>query len=197
MHHLIIGMTECGKTTLAKLICKQLKKQGKKTAVLDPLYDEGWNADFQTQSPEEFLEWAKSNRSTYLFVDEGSISIGRYNAPMQWLATMARHWGHSCYFICQGLTQLPPMVRNNCRIIYLFTASDGVNKVAAEEFNKRELRSAESLGKGDFIKSSRFGKSENFSIDFSKGIVIKRTASKVSLVSPSKDENAMAIDDNK
>lgn len=168
MHHLIIGMTECGKTTLAKMICGNLKKRGKKTAVLDPLYDEGWNCDFQTSNSDEFLTWAKSNRSAYLFIDEGSVSIGRYNVPMQWLATMSRHWGHSSYFISQGFTQLPPMVRDNCQVLYLFTAADSVNKIAAEEFNKKELRNAESLDKGHFYKVLRYGKISKFSIDFSK-----------------------------
>lgn len=175
MHSLIIGMTESGKTTLAKMLCRTLNNGGNKTAVLDPLFDDGWQCDFQTQNSDEFLRWAKSNRSAYLFVDEGSISIGRYNLPMQWLATMARHWGHSATFISQGLTQLPPAVRNNCSRLYLFTAADSVSKIAAEEFNKKELRDAEALGRGEFLIVPRYGDVRRAKIDFKKMTILSLT----------------------
>lgn len=168
MHTLIIGMTESGKTTLAKILCRELKHWGKKTAVLDPLKDPEWEADFQTQNSDEFLKWAKENRSAYLFVDEGSISVGRYNVPMQWLATMSRHWGHSAFFVSQGLTQLPPAVRDNCGKLFLFCCSNSITKTASEEFNKKDLRNAEELDKGHFYVIKRFGKLSKGFVDFPK-----------------------------
>lgn len=168
MHALLIGMTECGKTSLAKIIASDAKSKGKLVAVLDPLIDDGWEADFQTQDSEEFLKWAKANRSAYLFVDEGSVSIGRYNKPMSWLATMSRHWGHTAFFISQGLTQLPPDVRNNCGQLFLFTSADTINKTAAEEFNEPDLRRADKLEKGHFFIVKRFGKISKGYVDFDK-----------------------------
>lgn len=171
MHTLICGMTESGKTFLSKMICRALKKKGQICAVLDPLQDAGWDCDFQTQKSDDFLAWAQANQKAFLFVDEGSIAVGRYNVPMEWLATMSRHWGHASYFICQGLTQLPPMVRNNCGKLYLFTSADSVNKLAAEEFNEKALKNADRLDKGHFYEISRFGKIRKGTLDFRKSSV--------------------------
>lgn len=166
MHCLIVGMTESGKTTLAKRIAKTLKSSGKLVAVLDPLQDEGWECDFQTQNPEEFLVWAKGNRSAFLFVDESGVAIGRYNVPMEWLATQSRHLGHSCYFICQGLTQLSTIVRGQCRKLYMFASGSNATKTASEEWNESELQNAERLQKGEFYVVSRFDKISKGRVDF-------------------------------
>lgn len=174
MHSLIIGMTESGKTTLAKSICKGLIAKEQKVAVLDPLHDEGWGeVTFQTSGPAAFLEWAKmkENRQAFLFVDEGSIAIGRYNAPMEWLATMSRHWGHSSFFISQSLTQLSTTLRGQCGRLYLFTAAETVNKIAAEEFNEKELRKADRLEKGQFYIVNRFTALKKMRIEFDTGEV--------------------------
>lgn len=168
MHSLIVGMTESGKTTLAKYLCKGLAKRGKKTAVLDPLIDVGWETEFQTNNPGEFLALAKKTRESYLFVDEGSVSIGRFNVPMEWLATMSRHWGHSAFFITQGMTQLGPTIRNNCSRLYLFACSKSIARLAAEEFNQPEVISADRLRVGEFFIVSRFDPLRRGSIDFKK-----------------------------
>ena len=55
-HSLIIGMTESGKTTLATEICRDYRARGIKTIVLDPMYDQRWDADFLTTDKARFLE---------------------------------------------------------------------------------------------------------------------------------------------
>lgn len=173
MHSLIVGMTESGKSFLAKMISRALKKAGKKVAVLDPLWDDGWGADFQTSDSGAFLAWAKSkaNASAFLFVDEGSVSVGRYNLPMQWLATMSRHHGHSSFFICQGITQLPPIVRGQCRDVFLFAVDETISQIVAKEWNEKTLRNAERLRKGEFYHVSRFGTLQKGRLDFAAGKV--------------------------
>lgn len=171
MHTLIIGMSESGKSFLAKMISRTLKKRGCKTAVLDPLADNGWGADFQTKDSTAFLAWAKAkeNAGSFLFVDEGSESIGRYNVPMQWLATQSRHWGHSCFFITQGSTQLPPIIRGQCRDCYVFTVDEPSVKIVAIEWAEKSLKNYERLPKGHFIKISRYAAPQKGKLDFAAG----------------------------
>jgi DNA helicase HerA-like ATPase len=53
-HSLILGMTESGKTTLAKRLAQHYKSRGIGVIVLDPLNDD-WPCDFKTADPDEFL----------------------------------------------------------------------------------------------------------------------------------------------
>lgn len=170
MHSLIIGMTESGKTTLAKLMCQELHSRKELTGVLDPLLDEGWESDFHTKNSDQFLTYAKLPRPKggFLFIDEGATSIGRYNVPMEWLATMSRHWGHSATFITPGFTNLSPSIRNSCGRLYLFACAASVTKIASEEFNHKVLLTAERLRKGEFFIVDRFREVRLGSIDFQK-----------------------------
>jgi energy-coupling factor transporter ATP-binding protein EcfA2 len=169
MHSLIIGMTESGKTTLAKILAAQLKKQGKKIAVLDPLNDPEWgNVDFLTNDPDEFLDYCKSNKSHYCFIDEGSISIGRNNDDMQWFPTQSRHWGHSCFFLTQGLTQLSPIVRAQCSVVFCFAVGERDTDSLAEEWREKSLKKLNKIGKGEFYIVSRFSPLRKGTIDFRK-----------------------------
>lgn len=167
-HCLIAGMTESGKTTLAKLICFQLSKRGIPTAVLDPLRDPEWATEKQFHEPAEFLAFVKANRSFVLFVDEGGQSIGRYNKEMEWLATQSRHFGHSCFFISQGVTQLPPIIRQQCSKFYVFACGESNSKLIAEECNEPLLKSVTRLQPGEFFEVSRFKKTTRNRIVFPK-----------------------------
>ena len=118
-HSLIVGMSESGKTTLAKRMCQRTKASGRGTGVLDPLHD-NWDADFQTDDPELFLQTFWQSRSCDFFIDEAGDSVGHYDKPMIQTATRGRHWGHNCYYITQRSQSLSPTVRAQCRYIFLF-----------------------------------------------------------------------------
>lgn len=187
MHTLISGMTESGKTVLAKIICLTLKKSGKKCAVLDPLHDIGWQCDFQTHDGPTFLAWARrpENQTSYLFIDEGSISVGKYDTQMQWLATMSRHWGHSVFFVTQDATQIAPIIRSNCSRVFLFASPEAAGKRISEEFNQPKLRGAPRLARGHFYIVSRFGEMSENKVDFASGSV--RLVSSSTSEKPRKD----------
>lgn len=157
-------MTMSGKSTLAKLMIKKQRGRGMKTAVLDPLGDPSFNADFQTANSDEFLKFCKENKDYYLYVDEGGTSIGRYNGPMEWLATSARHNGHLCTFISHGITQLPVILRSQCDRLFLFTCAAQNCDTAADEWNEKELLHVERIEKYHFFLVRRFGKLKRGSI---------------------------------
>src|SRR5271154_7447046 len=98
-HSLVLGMTESGKTTLAKRMAWRYQARDVKVIVLDPLCDPEWQADFQTSDPEEFLSAFWASQKCAVFIDEAGQSIGRYNEVMQRTATRGRHWGHAVHFV--------------------------------------------------------------------------------------------------
>ena len=157
-HTLIIGMTESGKTTLAKKLCENYRKRGISTIVLDPLWD-NWNANFQTSDPNEFMQIV-SNPQTQrcaIFIDESAESIGQYNKEMFWLATRARHYGHNSHFIVQRTKQLSPTVRGQCRFLYMFNSPIVDCKDLANDFNEPRLIGGADLeqGKCYFVQRMR------------------------------------------
>ena len=164
MHTLILGMTESGKTTTAKVLIKKFKNQGVKSLVLDPLKDPGFNADYQTDNPDEFLRVVFSSRSCHVYVDESGDAIGHYNPTMQKLATKGRHYGHSCFFITQKATQIPPIIRDQCSQVFLFGSGLQSCKAIAEEFNSKEFLRCTELRQGEFIHKTRFGKASKGNI---------------------------------
>lgn len=155
-HNYIVGMTGSGKSSLAKAICREVKVSGIPTVVLDPLQDDGWDTDHQFTDPQAFLAFVRQSKSCVLFVDEGGQSIGRYNEEMQWLATTSRHWGHSCWFISQGLTQVAPIVRQQSNKFYIFACGLANLDLVAEECREPDLKRFDKIGQGEFLIVSRF-----------------------------------------
>lgn len=155
-HVLILGMTESGKTTKARQLAANYRRQGIGVIVLDPLKDPQWNADFITDDQEEFLDVFWRSRSCAAFLDEGGESVGRYDLAMQKTATRGRHCGHSCHYIAQKATQLAPIVRDQCSYLYLFRSGMQSCKLLAEEFSQDELLKGAQLRMYSYIFTSRF-----------------------------------------
>lgn len=156
-HGLILGMTESGKTTLAKQLARQLKASGCGVIVLDPMNDPEWNADFQTTDGDEFLRVLWANRQLYAFIDESGEAVGKYDEEMRQTATRGRHWGHSLFYLSQRGAQLNATVRAQCRHLWLFTSARDDCKVLANEFNCPELLNATGLAQGHFFHKAKFG----------------------------------------
>lgn len=156
-HVMIAGITESGKTTLAKRLVARYTHNGIQTLVLDPLCDPGWGATFQTSDKGLFLENVKLSRNCALFIDESGEMIGRYNEEMFFLATRARHYGHNTHFITQRVVQVNKTVRDQCVDLFLFMVSKTDAKVLADEFNKQELQCANELKQFECFYTRRYG----------------------------------------
>jgi len=156
-HSLILGMTESGKTTLAKKLAANYRANGVSVLVLDPLGDPEWNADFQTTDPDDFLRVYWESRSCAVFIDEAGESVGRFDQAMQKTATRGRHWGHSNHYLSQRGAMISRTVRDQCSHIFLFAQSMDDSKVHANEWNAPELKTCNSLAKGEYFHTTRFG----------------------------------------
>lgn len=163
-HVLILGMTESGKTTLARTLAQHYKRNGVGVLVLDPLSDPRWPCDFVTADSDEFLDVFWRSRRCVAFMDEGGESVGRYNTAMQATATRGRHWGHSCHFIAQRATQLAPIVRDQCTHLFLFCSSLKDGEILADEWNKPELAECAKLRQGEYIHAVKFGASKRHTL---------------------------------
>lgn len=166
-HNLIVGMTGTGKTSLLKYeIIPRFKKAGIKVAVLDPIGDPEFQADYQTKSSEQFLQFAFSNKGYILVVDESGEAIGKYNQPMQKLATSVRHKGNFSFFAAHSATQLPPIVRSQCANVFLFACSRPNFEKISDEWDQPTLLSLPRLKAGEFYMVPKFGEISRGRIDF-------------------------------
>lgn len=156
-------MTESGKTTIAKAICRNLAASQIPTLVLDPMHDE-WAASFQTDDPDEFLRAFWQYRSCHVFIDESGDSIGRFNKLMDQTATKGRHWGHSCYYITQRGAQISRTIRDQCSHLFLFATARPDAKVHAIEWNQPELENVANFPAGEYYHARRFGALERANV---------------------------------
>jgi len=156
-HCLILGMTESGKTSLAKKQIEHYKAKGISTIVLDPLADPNWQAEFITDDADEFLDTFWESRQCMVFIDEAGDAVGRYDEAMNKTATRGRHWGHSVHYLSQRGTMLSRTIRDQCSHLFLFTSSYKDSLVHAEEWNSEELKNASKLEKGEYYHTTRFG----------------------------------------
>ena len=157
-------MTESGKTTIAKRLVSKYQQRGIHSIVLDPLCDPGWRAYHVTADKQDFLQTARLSQSCALFVDESGEVIGQYEKEMFWLATRSRHFGHKSHFISQRPSMLSPTIRAQCSHLFCFAISGDDAKILANEWNKPELKGANSLQQFEYFYCSRFGALEKRTI---------------------------------
>lgn len=165
MHSLILGMTESGKSTLAKLLVAKLTASGKHTVILDPLGDPDWKAKIIVTDPDELSNYITKNTSCYVFVDEGGEVFDNGNERgYNWWGTRSRHAGHSFTFMSQRGTGIPKTVRDQCNRLYLFTSSLDDGDIHASEWNKPILARCNVLPQFSFYAANRYGMVERYKI---------------------------------
>lgn len=172
-HYLIVGMTGCGKTSLGKSLCRQFRRRRMLTLVLDPMYDDKWECDFKTPDLATFSACAWQRKGAMLFIDEVG-GFGKFADATTALMTKGRHLGHCLFLMTQDLTQVSPLIREQCSKIYLFASSDRSFKLIADAFRKPELITMPSLGRGEFLEVSRFSEISKYSLDFKTGNIYKK-----------------------
>ena len=162
MHSLIVGMTESGKSTLAKKIAKNLVIKKQPVMVLDILGSK-WDANYNTTNIHEFMDYVKRVKNTFIFIDE-SGEVGALYKEFFWLATKSRHYGHSVFFITQRSMQLKPVVRSQCRQLFLFCSAKKDCQILHDDFNKKEILKGNELRQGTFLQVRRFENSKKIKL---------------------------------
>jgi hypothetical protein len=168
-HSLIVGTTQSGKTTLAKMLCHRYSENGIRTLVLDPLGDPDWNADFKTRDADEFLSIAKQNQQCALFVDESSEAINKYDREKEWITTRSRHWGHKAHLIGQRATQINMTARGQCALAWIFWVGYDDAKALSQEFKGLNPDMIGNLKQLEFLKVDRFSGPKKYRIVFKGG----------------------------
>lgn len=163
-HVLIFGQTESGKTTLAKELARMYKARGVGVLVLDPMCDPQWQADYQTDDPDEFLQMVWSSERCAIFIDEAGQAVGRYDLSMIDTATKGRHYGHNCHYISQRGAMIAVTVRDQCSQLFLFTTSKNDSKIHANEWNSDVLLTANTLDQGEYYHVTRTSPAKRLNI---------------------------------
>jgi DNA helicase HerA-like ATPase len=128
MHTGYYGVTLTGKTTLARLVARNLAKEGHKGAVFDPTltatlgggWPEGWPV---FTDPDDFLDFVESDKCVgpiHLFIDEADEVFGHEMKWNFWLLKKGRHFGYFCHVISQRPKMIAPTARSQCALAYVF-----------------------------------------------------------------------------
>jgi hypothetical protein len=169
-HHLIAGMTTCGKSALAKMLARRYVRNRFTVLVLDPLQAPDWPGTV-TADPSAFMYYAKRVPNLRLFVDEGAASLGR-DVDFNWLATQARHWGHRSHFLSQRPQDFTPQIRGNCHHLWLFGLDGKACELLAREWNKPELAACADLPRLQFKYAVRFAEVRGGRVDFQTDSIV-------------------------
>lgn len=158
MHSLVIGQTESGKTTLARYFAGYFAEHGRRVLILDPIGE--WPRHRRitwTRDAAYFTFRAQSSGGCLLIVDEAGEYVGLYQNEMHWIATRARHYGHSSIVVAQRPAMVAPNVRNQCARLYLFAVARKDAELCAADWNCEPLAGAPALARGQFLAAGRFG----------------------------------------
>lgn len=155
-HVIIAGMTESGKTGIAKQLARQFSAKGIRVLVFDPMGDPEWVADFQTHNFDDFAEEYWSSRQCAVFIDEAGEAAMDNDKELIRMATKGRHWGHANHFITQRGAMVPKTLRDQCPHLFMFALSLDDAKTYAREYNSPELVEASTFAQGEYFHTTRF-----------------------------------------
>ena len=169
LHALYCGVTQSGKTTLAREHCRVLHAAGWDVAVYDPVAtatagggwtDEGAKDHGQTvrifSDHGKFFAWLVKAKGTpdhpvFVFADESADIFGHRQTDAHWLPRRIRHEHIYLRLISQRPKMLPPDVRSQCAICYMFRLAADDRKMVASDFGHDSEVYNKNLDTGDFL----------------------------------------------
>lgn len=189
IHGLIVGVTQSGKTTLAHALAQAFAARRHNVIVFDPLgtptASGGWpESAIVFHDKDKFLEYL--NRPdvshAHIFIDEAYEIFSHADPSNNWLLTRGRHFGFQIFPIAQRPKMLPPSVRSQCGVCYMFRLSKDDARELAADFGHNYPEILETtvsdekvilpLDKGDYLTlnsgSAEFSRANIFS-QLSKG----------------------------
>jgi hypothetical protein len=142
---LIIGRTGAGKTRFATTLSRNFYNRGVGVLVCDPKSNAGWRADRLYVDAAAFLPVARRQTGCRFFVDECGQTIGRHNPDFHPLATDVRESVNATHFLMQDVTQVDPIIRDNCVELVLFRAAQRNGEHLQSQFPYDQLLDCNAL----------------------------------------------------
>lgn len=158
-HTLYTGVSQSGKTTLARMMARALAAKGHRVIVYDPMGTAtaggGWpEKAIVFDDAIDFLNYVHSPEGfhAHLFVDEGHEIFGHGEEFREnyWLFTKGRHYGLHLHIMTQRPTKLHPDVRSQCGRCYMFRLAVDDVKLIGNDYGFSEIHKI-NLDKGDFL----------------------------------------------
>jgi hypothetical protein len=139
-HTLICGVTESGKTTLAREIARRMGVREHNMIVFDPVGTATAGGDWPKSAIifndiDKFTDYVERDdvRHAHVFVDESADVFSHSQKDNHWMLRRGRHKGLQFFLIAQRPKMLPPNVRTQCSICYCFRlALDDLKEIAAD-----------------------------------------------------------------
>lgn len=158
MHTYIVGITNSGKSHLAKHMARGYKRNHFGIIVYDPQRSSDWEeiADFFTDDRAEFLDAFWKSQNCKVFVDECQDTMTNTDREMAAIVKRGRHNGHQCFLISQRPKSIPVNVRSQCSQIITFRQAREEAKIMANEIGNDEFRAASELGRYEFLAGDNF-----------------------------------------
>lgn len=173
MHAIICGVTESGKTTLARTLSRRMCAQNQNVIVYDPVGTASAGGDWGKNAvvfndQEKFWEFISRDdvSHAHIFIDEAGDVFSISHRHNYWLLTRGRHFGFQVYLITQRPKMIAPSARAQCGVAYMFRlAKDDAREICADfghnwPFVEKNKKPAPELDKGDFyiLYSGAMGK---------------------------------------
>lgn len=157
VHSLYVGVTQSGKTTLARFVARGLRKKGARVVVYDPLGTEtlggAWGEGAEIYCDlEPFLDLLHSPEfgNAHVFIDEAHHVLGHEMKENFWLLTQGRHYGMTLHLMTQRPKKVHPDVRSNCGLCFMFRLANSDASEIGADYGFSDIHRI-SLDKGDFL----------------------------------------------
>lgn len=161
-HWLYVGVTQSGKTTLARWHSRALVNARHQVIVYDPVGTAtaggGWGAGddggegFQFYNdPAKFAKAMESAQDAFVFIDESADVHSHSQVENQWMLRKGRHQGLYFRLIVQRVKMIPPNVRTQCARLYLFRAAKADAREILADFGHDPEVLPETWEKGDCL----------------------------------------------
>ncbi len=151
---LIVGVSESGKTQLAKRLITEAKIP---VFVRDPIGDTWPNltARFETSDELRILLDGLKKQPCVVVIDESADFFSVGQRENHWIFTRGRHDAMLPIAIAQRIKMMAPNVREQASDLYVFESSIEASQILAEAYNMPELENACDLTQGEFYHVRR------------------------------------------
>lgn len=156
MHTYIVGITNSGKSHLAKHLAREYKAAGFGVIVLDPQQSRDWQeiGDFFTTERDEFLDVFWRSKNCKVFIDECQDVLENNDREFMQIIKRGRHNGHQVFLISQRPSSIARNARTQCAQVISFKQNRDESMILAREFGNDDLRDVCTLGEYEFIKAT-------------------------------------------